>query len=196
MRKKIATAALIGGIGLTGGLLVGPGLASAAGSTDGTNSSTGVSGRLNAFKDALKGLVSDKTITQAQADKVATTLDQNLPERGRGGHGPGKRGPAHLRPDDVAKVLGITPAELRTQLRAGKTLSQIATSQGISKDTLIANLVKAAETELATAVKDGKITQGQADKIKPTLKDRITEQVDRVAKGPRGDRDPGSASNA
>ncbi|MEO6205921.1 MAG: hypothetical protein ABIO67_11155, partial [Mycobacteriales bacterium] len=213
MRKKIATAAIIGGIGLTGGLLVGPGLASAADSTDGTSSSTGVSGRLNAFKDALKGLVSDKTITQAQADKVATTLNEGLPERGRGGHGGGMRGPAHLDADAVAKVLGVTPAELRTQMRAGKTLAQIATAQGVSKDTLVADLVKAAEAELATAVKDGKITQAQADKIKPTLTDRITEQVDRVAKAPRGDRggdrrgapqgatpsganDTGSASNA
>ncbi len=189
MRKKIATAAVIGGIGLTGGLLVGPGFASAAGSTDGTSSSTGVSGRVNAFTEALKGLVSDKTITQAQADKVATTLDEKLPQRGHGGPGPGQRGPGHLRPDTVAKVLGLTPAELRTQLQAGKTLSQIATSQGISKDTLIANLVKAAEAKLASAVEAGRITQAQADRIKATLKDRITEQVDRVAKGPRGDGD-------
>lgn len=193
MRKKIATAAVIGGIGLTGGLLVGPGLASAADSTT-SSTSTGVSGRLSTIKDALKGVVADKTITQAQADKVATALDDNLPKRefGRGGHGPGMRGPAHLSPSDVAKALGITPAELRTQLQAGKTLAQIATARGISKDTLIADLGKAAEAELAAAVKDGRITQAQADKVRATLEDRITAKVDRVAKGPRAGRDHNS----
>ncbi len=188
MRKKIATAAMIGGIGLTGGLLIGPGLASAADST--TSSSTGVSHRLTAIKDALKGLVADKTITQAQADEVATTLDESLPQRGDGHRGGGRHGgPGRLSPAEVAKVLGLTPAELRTQLEAGKTLAQIAAANGVTKAALIDGLVKAEQTQLAQAVTDGTITQAQADKVKASLRERITDKVDRVAKGQRGDRD-------
>src|SRR4051794_34294142 len=125
MRKKIAVVAIAGGIGLTGGMLLAPSVATAA---DG--GSTKVSGRLNAIKDALKGLVSDGTITQSQADKVATTLDQKLPHRGpdgpgRPGFGAHRFGP-RLAPAQVAKILGLTPAELRMQLESGKTLAQIA----------------------------------------------------------------------
>ena len=182
MRTKIATAALIGGIGLTGGLLIGPGFASAADST----TTTTVSGRLAAIKEALKGLVADKTLTQAQADKVATTLDTALPHRGDGPRG-GRHAGGALRPDVVAKVLGITETELHTQLRAGKTLAQIAAAKGISKATLIDDLVQAAEERLAQAVTDGKLSQAQADVLKGTLKARVTEKVDRVGRGPGRD---------
>ncbi len=181
MRTKIATAALIGGLGLTGGLLIGPGLASAADST----SSTTVSGRLAAIKDALKGLVADKTLTQAQADKVATTLDTALPHRGHGG---GRHGGGAIGHTAVAKVLGITEAELHTQLEAGKTLTQIAAAKGIAKATLIDNLVKAGEERLAQAVTDGTLTQAQADVLKGTLKARVTAKVDRVGHAGGGHR--------
>lgn len=197
MRKKIATAAIIGGIGLTGGLLVGPGLASAADGT--TSSSTGVSHRLTAIKDALKGLVADKTITQAQADKVATTLNESLPQGGKRGHG----GPGRIAPAEVAKVLGITVEELRTQLQAGKTLAEVASASGVSKADLIDGLVKAEEAQLAQAVTDGKLTQAQADTIKSSLKERITARVDqakgdKAGKGPRGGprEEVASSSNA
>src|SRR3954453_8760238 len=178
MRKKIAVVAIAGGIGLTGGMLLAPRVAPAA-----AGGSTTVSGRLNAIKDALKGLVSDGTITQSQADKVATTLDQNLPRRGpgfpggMGMHGPRPFGP-RLHPAEVAKILGITPQELRTQLEAGKTLAQIAAAQGISKADLVNKLVAAAKTDLAAAVKAGRLTQAQADKISANLEARITKRVD------------------
>ena len=183
MRKKIAVVALAGGIGLTGGMLIAPSIATAADS----GSSTSVGGRLGALKDALKSLVTDGTLTQAQADKVATTLDQKLPKRGPGGPGHMRMrgGPAHLEPADIAKALGITVNELRTQSEAGKTLAQIAASKNISKPALIDKLVTAAEAELAQAVKNGRITQAQADTIKGTLKPRITEMVDKVGPAPR-----------
>ena len=185
MRKKIAVVAIAGGIGLTGGMLIAPSIATAADS----GSSTSVSGRLNALKDALKGLVSDGTLTQSQADKVATTLDQKLPRRGpgmgMGMHGPRPFGGPHLHPADVAKILGVTPEELRTQLEAGKTLAQIAATKGISKADLIDKLVAAAQADIAADVKAGRLTQAQADRITANLKTRITERVDQVGPGPR-----------
>jgi hypothetical protein len=185
MRKKIAVVALAGGLGLTGGLLVSPGIATAADS----GTSTGVGGRLAAIKDALKGLVSDKTLTQEQADKVAVTLNKQLPKRGPGRPGfGGPRGGAHLHPDAVAKVLGITEVELRTQLEAGKTLAQIAAANKVSKADLISGLVAAAKADLADDVKAGRLTQAQADEVSKTLTARITEKVDRVGPGPRGRR--------
>ncbi|MDP3714723.1 MAG: hypothetical protein Q8R60_19835 [Mycobacteriales bacterium] len=191
MRKKAGTLVLATSLGLGGlatGVVLAPAMATAA--TSETSTATAVGDRVTRIKDALKGLVTDKTLTQAQADKVATTLAESLPPggpggRGRGhgpdgrGHGPGGRGfGAGL--DAAATAIGITEAELKAQLAAGKALAQVAEANDVSKADLIAALVKAAEAKLAQAVTDGKITQAQADERKATLTARITESVDKV----------------
>ena len=195
MRKKIALVALAGGLSLSAGALAVPGVASAAGIA-GTVTSAG-GGRLAALRDALAGLVTDGTLTGAQADKVAATLDRNLPRpprfRGPGGpDGPGGEGrPGHLHPDEVAKVIGITPSQLRTQLEAGKTLAAIGLAHGVSTPALIDRLVLAAQADLARDVQEGRLTQAEADMIKTTLRTRITRRVNRIGFGPRGARPQG-----
>jgi antitoxin component of RelBE/YafQ-DinJ toxin-antitoxin module len=77
----------------------------------------------------------------------------------------------------VAKTLGMTPAELMTALRSGQTLKQIAATKGVSTDTLVKAMVAAAEQQLATAVQNNRITQAQADTIKSTLTQRMTDLV-------------------
>lgn len=169
--SAIALAATVGVAGLGIGTVIGP-----AGAVAATSSAThAVGDRLTAIKDALAGLVKDGTITQAQADKVATTLDRKLPERRFGRHG--MRIGAGL--DEVASIIGITQDELRTQLRSGKTLAEIAKSKGISQDTLVGKLVAAAKTRLAAEVKAGRLTQARADEITKNLEARITEMVTR-----------------
>ena len=170
---------MAGAVGLAGlgiGAVIGP-----AGAVAATSSATqAVGNRLTAIKDALAGLVKDGTITQAQADKVATTLDQKLPERGFGGHG--MRIGAGL--DEVASIIGITQDELRAQLRSGKTLAEIAKSKNVSQATLVDKLVAAAKTRLAAEVKAGRLTQARADEITKNLESRITEMVTHT--GPMG----------
>jgi hypothetical protein len=182
----LALAAAVGVAGLGIGAAIGP-----AGAVAATSSATqAVGDRLTSIKDALAGLVKDGTITQAQADKVATTLDRTLPERGFGGHGKGLGGHgmrlgAGL--DEVASIIGITPKELRTQVRSGKTLAEIAKSKNISQDTLVSKLVAAAKTRIAAEVKAGRLTQARADAITEDLSARITEMVTRSGRmGMRG----------
>jgi len=69
--------------------------------------------------------------------------------------------------DAVAKALGLTPEQLFAELRAGKTLTQIAEAKGVKLET-IQEAIKAAQIEamkqsIQQAVKDGKLTQAQAD---------------------------------
>lgn len=168
---RVPALVVAGAVGLAGlgvGVVIGPAAASAA-----TSSAThAVTDRVTAIKDALAGLVKDGTLTQAQADKVATTLDDKLPVRGP--HGPGM---VREGLDDAAKVIGISGDELRTQLQSGKSLAEVAKSHGVSEDTLVTRLVASAKSHLADAVKAGRLTQAQADRMTADLSARITRMV-------------------
>jgi hypothetical protein len=160
-----------------------------------TTSTNPVTSRLASLKSALSGLVSDGTLTQAQADKVAGTLDKKMPKGGeRGMRGPGGRfggmGMADIH-DAAAKALGLTPDKLRTAMQGGKSLADVAKAQKVSVDSLVKAMVSAAEADIATAVKDGKMTQAQADTMKSSLTRRITDQVNRVRPEGRGMRSGG-----
>jgi hypothetical protein len=190
------------GLLLAGVLVAGAGGAVAMTPASATTSTNPVSSRLAHIKSALSGLVSDGTLTQAQADKVAGTLDNKLPKAGeRGMRGPGGRfggmGMVHTQAA-AAKALGLTPDKLRAQLQSGKSLADVAKVQKVSVDSLVKAMVTATEADLAAAVKDGKITQAQADKMKSSLTKRITDRVNKVrpergqGHGPRGAEGPAS----
>jgi len=190
---------LTGVVGLAG-LGVGAALAPFAASAA-TTTTQAATGRATAIKDALAGLVKNGTLSQDQADKVAATLDQAMPQRGVDGYdgpdgdgydgpdgfagpgGPGHAGVGHggFGPgaglDAAADLLKMTTDDLVTALQSGKTLAQIAQSKGVSQAALIDALVKAQKAELADAVKAGRLTQAQADAISANLKAMITAGV-------------------
>ncbi len=199
MKKRFGTIALASTLGLGGlatGVIVAPALANAATSeapapaTSATEQDPpapdmpSAADRTARLKEALSGLISDGTITQAQADKVASTLADKMPPPG--GHGPGRPGGPRL--DAAATALGVSVDDLRAALRSDKSLADVAAEKSIPKDKLIGDLVKAAETRLDDAVKAGRLTQAQADQRKADLQDRITKLVDRKGPPHRGDR--------
>ncbi len=182
MRTKTANIALataLGLGGLTSGLVLAPALASAA--TSQATTTEAVGDRLTKLKGALSGLVTDGTITQAQADKVATTLDEAMPKPGgQGGHGgPGKSHVGGRGLEAAARTLGVTRKELGTALQGGQSLAAIAQSKGVAKDTLITVLVAEAKTHLSENVTAGRLTQAEADTRLVEVTTKITEQVDR-----------------
>lgn len=197
MRKGIATFALAVGLGAGGAAVLTPTLAQAQDPGTTSSDSTATS-RVDRIEEALRSLVTDGSITQEQADEVATTLADRLPG-GRGGHGHG-HGPhaGRLAPEAVAGALGVTTDELRTALQEGRTLAQVAEDEGVSRADLIGKLVAAAEAQLAEDVQAGRVTQAQADQLSQDLEARITEKIDRVGHrhGPRGggDRDAGGGT--
>ncbi len=182
--KIVLVSAAVAGAAAIGLPLAGPALAAAGAPTAGAAVTT----RVDRITQALAGLVSDGTLTQAQADQVATTLDGADLGRGpggRGGHGGPGRGPDI---SAAATALGVSEAELRTALQGGKTLAQVATDKGVSVDTLVAALVKAEQDRLAQAVTDGRLTQAQADARATDLEARVRDRVDAVrpARGDHG----------
>jgi len=101
--------------------------------------------------------------------------------RGRGGLGPGMfgrggfgrgmfgwgRGGQWTMFDTAAEALGLTPEELFAELHAGKSLEEIAEEQGVEmqavQEALNAAQVEAGRQAIEQAVKDGKMSQEQAD---------------------------------
>lgn len=189
------------GLVLAGVLAAGAAGAVAVTPASATTSANPVTSRLAGIKGALSGLVSDGTLTQSQADKVASTLDKKLLRRGeRGVRSPGERfggmgmGMAQTEAA-AAKALGLTPDKLRVAMQGGKSLAAIAKDQNVSVDSLVSAMVRASEARLATAVKEGRLTQAQADKMKTSLTKRITDRVNGVRPSRGTGHGPGRAGN-
>ncbi len=83
------------------------------------------------------------------------------------GFGFGFRGGDAASFDLVAQKLGMTPTELFEALHSGKTLTQIAQEKGVDlaniQTALDANRINEMKAQLAQAVKDGTMTQAEAD---------------------------------
>ena len=79
--------------------------------------------------------------------------------------------------DAAASYLGMTEAELRTQLAGGKTLAEVAKAKGKSVDGLVSALVADEKKELDAAVADGRLTQKQEDMILESAEQRATDLV-------------------
>ncbi|MDE9364897.1 hypothetical protein PZ938_04705 [Luteipulveratus sp. YIM 133132] len=109
------------------------------------------SGRSNPLADALAGLVKKGTITQGQADAITKAVQQQ-----RRTDGPaGKQDRPGLMKDhasDLASLLKLSEAQLRTQLQSGKSLAEVAKTQGVSRDTVVAKLASLLKADLPTIV--------------------------------------------
>ena len=95
------------------------------------------------------------------------------PPPGRGGGGPGSAA--------IASYLGLTAAELRTQLQSGKTLADIATAQGKTVSGLEDAIVADAKTHLDADVTAGKLTAAQEATMLADLKSHVDDMVNGVA---------------
>lgn len=78
----------------------------------------------------------------------------------------------------VAELLKTTPAELRAELRAGKSLAEIAAAKGVSKTELVTAITAPVKERLAKAVASGRLTQARADELAQRLTERVTKLID------------------
>jgi hypothetical protein len=80
----------------------------------------------------------------------------------------------------AADYIGITPQELRTELRSGKSLAQIATDHGKTAKGLVDAMVTAARTRLDKAVQNKRITKQQEDQLLARLTAALQKAVQRT----------------
>jgi len=72
--------------------------------------------------------------------------------------------------DAISKLLGMTPEQIYAERQAGKTLSDLAKAKGISDQQLIDAITAGRQEVIDQAVKDGRITQAQADWLLSKMK--------------------------
>lgn len=141
-----------------------------------------------AVENQIDAMVKAGTITKGQGDALKARVEAgNLPlfagpHRGFGGPGPRLFGRHHDGPfahglDVAATYLGMTEAELHQALAGGKSLAQVAKDKGKTADGLITALTDDAKQKLDTAVKNGRLTQADADQLLKGLQTRITDLV-------------------
>jgi hypothetical protein len=133
--------------------------------------------------DRIDAAVAAGGITQSQADALKQRIEQGggvpffghrFAGRGLGGHGV------------AAQYLGISAATLRSDLQAGKSLAQIASSTpGKSVEGLKAAIVSAEKTRLEKAVSSGSITSQQEQERLGNLPSRIEALLQRTGVGGR-----------
>jgi hypothetical protein len=127
----------------------------------------------------LQPLIDDGTITQAQADKIVAALEAAGPF-GKGGPFGGRHiliGPKQFGLDVIANALGITADDVRTALRNGQSIADLAASKGKTAQDVIDAIVAEVTTKINERVTAGDLTQAQADKILADVKTMATDFV-------------------
>ena len=142
-----------------------------------------------AYENQIDAAVAAGTITKERGDALKARIEAGeYPPIGFGFGGRlgglGMHGFGQL--DAAATYLGLTQAELRTQLAGGKTLADVAKAQGKSVDGLVSALVAAEKADLDAAVKAGRLTQAQADQVLANAKQRFTDMVNGTFPRPLG----------
>ena len=110
----------------------------------------------------------------AQSETTSTTVPTQGDAGGGNGRGRPFRQAAHEDLAVAAKALGMSTEDLGAELKAGKTIAEVAQSKDVDKQVVVDALVAASEKRL--------------DALKASLPDRITKMVDGKGGGRFGGR--------
>ena len=123
--------------------------------------------------------------TEAPAEVEAGAGEEATPEDGHHCERHGVRG-AGL--EAAAEALGMSEDDLRTALRDGQTIAQVAEAQGVDVQTVIDAMVADATARIDEAVGDGNLDADRAEELKAELPERIADHVNngRPEGGPGG----------
>jgi hypothetical protein len=138
-----------------------------------------------AIDDQINAAVTAGQLSQAQASALETRLAAGqVPLFGGPLGGFGRVGGAVGDQSAAAAYLGLSEAQIRSDLQNGQTLAQIANGvSGKSASGLIQALVGAAESKLSSAVSSGKLSSSQEQSIESNLQQQITNVVNQGRPG-------------
>jgi len=142
-----------------------------------------------AFEDRIDAAVADGRLTKEQGNELKQRIEADDfpllggPAFGFRHHDGGPHWFMHGL-DAAATYLGLTEAQLRTQLENGKSLAQVAKAQGKSVDGLKDALVKDAKTKLDAAVKAGRLSSAEEKRILSEIQEHVDDLVNGTPPGP------------
>lgn len=138
----------------------------------------------NSVPSVVEVTTSDDTVA-ASADTSSDTTATNEVQT------QASTGEARLSPLSVAATaIGVTEADLRTELEAGKSIAQVAEANNVEVEKVVAALVAERKEHIAAHVTEGKLTQEQADAMLADVEARVTEMVNKTGlpmKGGKGE---------
>jgi hypothetical protein len=133
-----------------------------------------------AYEDRIDAAVAAGRLTKAQGDELKQRIESgDFPLLGPPGfgHRPGGLQLFHHDLDGAASYLGLTEQQLHNQLESGKTLAEVAKTQGKSVDGLKDAMVKEPKAKLDAAVKAGQLSSAEEQRILADLERRIDDLV-------------------
>jgi ribosomal protein S20 len=112
----------------------------------------------------------------AGAQTTPTTQSAPSATQNKTGH-PGLRALRRHEFKVAADTIGVKPAELRTDLKNGQSIADVAAAKNVPVDNVITAVVNDASARIDKAVTNGKLDQAKADTMKSKLTDRVTKLV-------------------
>ncbi|RKP53046.1 hypothetical protein D7Z26_15025 [Cohnella endophytica] len=126
---------------------------------------------------------------QEYADNLDKMIDSKPTDNQKWGRGGSFGAPTDF--TAAGTLLGLSADEVKTQLKAGKSLADLAKEKGVEAQKLIDAQAAAITSSINQAVKDGKLTQAQADNQLKNVADIAAKIVN--GKGFGEGRHPGGA---
>ncbi|QJW45116.1 hypothetical protein HA075_04260 [bacterium BFN5] len=118
-------------------------------------------------------------LSEDQAKSMKKNLDKRVSDmiNGKGPmHGP-MHGPGFFHDENLLALLKTDAETLKTELKAGKTLVEIAQAQGVSEQTLKSYMMERMTDRINEGVKSGRLTAEKAQKMKANLDNRVSDMI-------------------
>jgi polyhydroxyalkanoate synthesis regulator phasin len=142
-----------------------------------------------AYEDRIDAAVAAGRLTKEQGAELKQRIESgDFPLLGAPGFGHRPDGPPGFLHglDAAAGYLGLTEAQLHSRLESGKSLAEIAKAQGKSVAGLKAALVSDAKTKLDAAVKAGRLSSAEEQRILSDLQEHVDDLVNGSLPAHRG----------
>jgi hypothetical protein len=133
-----------------------------------------------AFEDRIDAAVGDGRLTKEQGAELKQRIESgDFPLFGPPAFWPGFGAPHRFFHglDAAASYLGLTEEQLHGQLESGKTLAEIAKAQGKPVDGLKDAMLKDARSKLDAAVKAGRLSKAEEQRVLADLEQRLDDLV-------------------
>jgi hypothetical protein len=142
---------------------------------------------MNGF--AHEGILMKKLVAAlAVAGLLAAGSVSAAAAAGPGGQGGGGRGGIRIAGQTAAATIGVSPEELRNQVRSGKTVAQVSTEHGVDPANVVNAIVTALTQQIDQKAAAGTVDAARAGQAKQKLPDLANRFVNNTKSDRRGHR--------